>query len=211
MSGPPPALDRLGGAIAAVAPHLSADACAAWTVALAAPMRSSGLTTPRRIAAFLGQIAVESNGFTALEENLNYSAERLCQVWPSRFTAASAMMCDGAPKRIADTVYADRMGNGDYASGDGYRYRGRGLIQITGRTNYEALARADARAADPDWLTTPEGAAISACWFWTQRKPSLNALADGWQITAVSRAINGGDNGIHERIALSNAAFRGLS
>jgi putative chitinase len=174
-------------------------------------MQSSGITTPRRIAAFLGQIAVESFGFAVLEESLDYSAGRLCEVWPSRFPAGSPNIdrCARNPVALANTVYCDRMGNGDGASGDGWTYRGRGLIQITGRANYEALAKADARAADPDWLTTPTGAAVSACWFWTTRK--LNALADAWELTAITRAINGGTEGLEERISLSATAYRWLS
>jgi putative chitinase len=203
----------LSGVIVAIAPHLSASLADAWGSALADPMKSSGITTPRRVAAFLGQIAVESFGFTELEENLNYSAGRLEVVWPKRFPAGSPNIdrCARNPEALANAVYCDRMGNGDEASGDGWTYRGRGLIQITGRANYEALAKADARAADPDWLTTPAGAAVSACWFWTTRKPSLNLLADNWELTAITRAINGGTEGLEERISLSATASRWLS
>jgi putative chitinase len=200
----------LSGAIAAVAPHLSEPLSISRASALADPMQSSGIRTPRRIAAFLGQTAVESFGFTELEENLNYSAGRLCQVWPTRFpTATSASDCNRNPERIANVVYCNRMGNGDFDSGDGWTYRGRGLIQVTGRANYEAIAKADARAADPDWLKTPAGAAYSACWFWSTRK--LNALADSWEITVITKAINGGTEGLEERISLSATAYRWLS
>jgi putative chitinase len=156
---------------------------------------------------------VESFGFTELEENLNYSAGRLEVVWPKRFPAGSPNVdrCARNPEALANAVYCDRMGNGDEASGDGWTYRGRGLIQITGKANYEALAKADARAADPDWLKTPAGAAYSACWFWSTRKPSLNLLADSWELTAITRAINGGTEGLEERISLANAAYRWLS
>jgi putative chitinase len=201
----------LSGAIGAVAPHLSAPLSISWASALADPMQSSGITTPRRVAAFLGQIALESFGFTALEENLDYSAGRLEVVWPKRFPSGSpnADRCARNPEALANTVYCDRLGNGDEASGDGWKYRGRGLIQITGKATYEQIAKADTRAADPDWLKTTAGAAYSACWFWSTRK--LNALADAWELTAITRVINGGTEGLAERIRLSNTAFKWLS
>lgn len=203
----PPAqpLDSLPGVIRAVAPHIDA---AAWATALAPVMRSSGIVTPRRIAMFAGQCAVESAGFTVLEENLNYSAGRLCQVWPARFpTLAAATPFAGNPQALACCVYADRMGNGDAASGDGWRFCGRGLIQLTGRSNYEAFAKAVTRPVDDviTWVTTPAGAAASACWFWTAR--GLNTLSDAWDVEGVTRRINGGTEGLAAREALCDAAL----
>lgn len=199
-------LSALEAAIAAAAPR--ADA-AMWQSVLAGPMRAARITTAPRIAMFVGQCAVESAGFMAMEENLNYSAERLCEVWPTHFDAEDAALCAHYPERIADHAYANRMGNGDVLSGDGWRFRGRGLIQLTGRFMYELFAKADPRAADPDWLTTPVGAAASACWFWTLQdtRPSLNVLSDAWNIPEVTRQINGGFTGLTERTTACEAAL----
>lgn len=197
-------LSSLPAAIHAVAPH--ADA-ATWAAALAPPMRSSGITTPSRIAAFVGQIAVESGYFTALVEDLNYSAERLCKVWPDQFpTLDSAWSCFRKPERTANVVYANRMGNGDEASGDGWTFRGRGLIQITGRSNYTSFAAAVHMPLDAavEFAGGPNGAAASACWFWSAR--GLNAWADTWEITAITRRINPALMGAAERIALAHLA-----
>src|ERR1700722_6560573 len=138
---PPP--NRLGAALMAVAPHLAADNRAAWVAALAGPLLKAGITTPRCVAAFLGQCAVESAGFRSMEEDLSYSAARLCVVWPTRFpTVEAAEACALQPEVLANRVYANRLGNGDEASGDGWRFRGRGLIQVTGRAAYQRFARA---------------------------------------------------------------------
>ena len=196
-------------ALAAVAPH----ADAAWSAALAAPMASSGVTTPRRVAMFVGQCAVESGGFTALVECLNYSADRLCVVWPNRFIPGSALTasCAADPAALANYVYADRMGNGPEGSGDGYQFRGRGLIQLTGRSAYSRFARSLGKPLDAAflaWCATPDGAAQSACWFWAAN--GLNSLSDGWQVTTVTRRINGGLNGLADRLTACNRALAAL-
>jgi len=205
----PPA--RLTEAVRAVAPHLTGEQGAAWVAILTDPLRRAGITAPRCVAAFLGQCAVESAGFQSLEEDLNYSAARLCEVWPSRFsnvTAAAACACE--PEILANRVYAGRMGNGDEASGDGWRFRGRGLIQITGRTAYGQFARAMNMTMDQavEHATTQAGAADSAAWFWSAAQ--LNLLANAWSVDLITRKINGGMAGAAERSRLSDAALQAI-
>lgn len=182
-----------------------------WADALTPFMVASGITTPNRIAAFLGQVAVESAGFTVLTENLSYSAERLTAVWPNRFpNVLAAQPYARNPERLANRTYASRLGNGNEASGDGWTFRGAGLIQLTGRENQEAFAKACGITGDVGgYLRTLKGAAQSACWFWSTR--GLNTLADGWQITAISKKVNGGTTGLSDRINLSTKAKAALS
>ena len=198
---------HLDQALAAVAPHLTAEDRATWVAVLPAPLQRAGIVTPARLAAFLGQCAVESAGFRVLEENLHYSAQRLCQVWPTHFPDPyAAGACAMQPERLANVVYANRMGNGDEASGDGWRFRGRGLIQITGRDTYEQFAAAMGMDLDAavDHAATRQGAADSAAWFWSARK--LNALADAGLLEKLTIAINGGSQGEAERLRLCTAA-----
>ena len=164
--------------------------------------------SPNRAAHFFAQTAHESGGFKAFSENLNYSAARLCQVWPSRFvipTSAAARACTYNPEALANTVYGGRLGN--VKQGDGWLFHGRGLIQLTGRENYQALATALGQdVADmPAFLATQSGAATGACWFWTSN--SLNSLADGWRLTDITKRINGGTNALSERVRLANLAL----
>jgi putative chitinase len=206
------AFDALPAALRAVAPALADADVTVWLAALLPDMRSSGLVTPRRIAAFLGQVAEESGGFTRLEEDLDYTALRLCQVWPSRFPNIDlARPFEHAPEALANHVYAGRLGNGDAASGDGWRFRGAGLIQLTGRTLYAQFAAAVGRAPEDAaaWLATAAGAAASACWYWTIRG-HLNELADAWDIAGVTQRVNGGETNLATRIRLSNAALAAL-
>jgi putative chitinase len=194
-----------------VAPHLADDERAAWVAALAEPLRKADITTPRCLAAFLGQCAVESGGFRDLEEDLSYSAARLCQVWPSRFpNAETAETCALQPEALANRVYANRMGNGDEASGDGWRFRGRGLIQITGRAAYETFARAANMTLDQvlGHAATRQGAADSAVWFWSTNQ--LNTLANTWSLDLITRKINGGTTGAAERTRLCEAALHAI-
>lgn len=204
---------NITAAIAAVAPRLYPDSHARWSAILAGPMALARIDTPNRVAAFLGQAAHESAGFFLLWENLDYRAIRLCDVWPARFpNLAAAAPFERAPEKIANRVYANRLGNGDESSGDGWRFRGRGLFQITGQANYAAFAAVCPTAATegPDWLATPAGAAESACWFW--KRSGLNEYADGWQITAITTRINGpACLGLTERKRLCNAALAALS
>ena len=205
---PPLPPNRLDPALRAVAPHLSDGDHAAWVVALAAPLQRAGITAPRCVAAFLGQCAVESTGFHSLEKDLNYSTARLCQVWPNRFPdAEAAEACALRPEVLANRVYASRMGNGDEASGDGWRFRGRGLIQLTGRANYQRFARAMNMTLNQAvaHAATRDGAADSAVWFWTANQ--LNALANTWSVDLITRKINGGADGAAERTRLCEAAL----
>lgn len=160
-----------------------------------------GIDTPARLAAFLAQVAHESANLARLVENLNYSAQGLLAVWPNRFTPEAASAIARQPERIANRVYAGRLGNDDEASGDGWRYRGRGLIQVTGKANYAACGKAlglDLVGA-PELLETPGPAARSAAWFWSSR--GLNAPADRGDIEAITRTINGGLTGLADRKA----------
>lgn len=160
---------------------------------LAAACARFAIHTPARIAAFIGQCAMESAGFTRLEENLNYTTpERIRAVFPSRVKSlADAARLTRNPKGLANVVYAGRLGNGDEASGDGWRYRGRGLIQLTGRDNY--VDAADGLAlqlvTNPERVAEPPAACMTAAWFWHSRK--LNILADSAQWDAITRAVNG--------------------
>ncbi len=202
---------HVDAALRAVAPHLADQQRADWAAALEQPLARAGIASVRCVAAFLGQCAVESDGFQDLEEDLYYSAARLCEVWPSRFAdIASAEACAMQPEKLANIVYADRMGNGDAASGDGWRFRGRGLIQITGRWAYEHFAKAMNMSLDQavSHAGTRAGAADSAVWFWTAN--DLNPLASSWSIDLLSRKINGGSAGAAERIRLCDAALHAL-
>lgn len=158
----------------------------------------------RRIPHFFAQIAHESGGFRVLEENLNYSAKRLQEVFPNRFESEEiAEQYDHNPEMIANKIYANRIGigNGSESSGDGWRFRGRGLIQLTGRSNYEKfglLSGVDI-VADPDIAIDAKMALKLATVFWDSR--NLNTLADHNQLKTITRRINGGLNGLHDRQA----------
>lgn len=158
------------------------------------------INTPLRKAHFLAQLAHESAGFKATTENLNYSAKALNSVFKKYFpTLESATAYERQPERIANKVYANRMGNGDEASGDGWKYRGRGLIQLTGKSNYEAFSKATGQdfVNNPDLVASPEWALSSACWYWKNR--NINRFADVDDIHMVTKSINGGLIGIDHR------------
>jgi putative chitinase len=162
----------------------------------------------QRVAAFIAQTAHESAGYTALEENLNYSAQGLMRTWPKRFpTLESAQPYHRQPAKIANKVYANRMGNSSEASGDGFRYRGRGLIQLTGRSNYSTFAEYCNISLEeaPTYLETPRGAVHSACWYWYVR--DLNPFADIADIEGMTILINGGKIGLADRIKHYNHAI----
>lgn len=171
---------------------------AGWAPILAESLRSF---TPAVVAAFLSQVAVESQELNRVAENLNYTATRLMQVWPKRFpTLVSASDCAGSPERLANRVYGGRLGNGPEASGDGYRYRGRGLLQITGRTNYKA-AEAALRlplVAHPELLEQRPVALLASINFWNREKLSV-LVGTAEQFAELTRKINGGDHGQAER------------
>jgi len=160
------------------------------------------INTPQRIASFLAQCAHESGEFVFIKENLNYRAATLLKVFPKYFPdLALASQYAGKPERIANRVYANRMGNGNEESGDGYRYCGRGLIQVTGHDNYTWFS--DSLNITPEeaseYMETFEGAAQSACWFW--ETTNLNAMADRGDIKAMTKTINGGYIGLEDRIS----------
>lgn len=160
-----------------------------------------------RQASFLAQTAHESASFTAVKENLNYSAKALRAVFKKYFpTDELAEQYARQPEKIANRVYANRMGNGDEASGDGWRFRGRGLIQLTGKNNYTSCS-ADIHVdliANPEWLESPQGAVSSALWYWN--KNNLNSYADVEDIRGMTKRINGGYHGLDDRIAKYNKA-----
>jgi putative chitinase len=210
MSGMPE-LRGLTAALAAAAPRAVQSV---WLPALAAALTACDATTPHRIAAFLGQCAVEAGqGFGEVSESLYYThASRLVQVFPSHFADedAAAPYCK-SPEPLANLVYANKLGNGDDASGDGWRFRGGGLLQITGREHYSAYAAARGMAADAaaDYVRTPAGAADSAAWYWQTH--GLNPYADAWALSAITLRINGPamlDNAA--RISASNAALKAM-
>jgi putative chitinase len=158
------------------------------------------INTPKRIAAFLAQCAHESGGFVFVTENLNYSASGLMRVFPKYFPdMATAKQYERNPQRIASRVYANRMGNDNENSLEGWKFRGRGILQLTGKDNYfwfaASLEITPEQAAE--YLETFEGAAQSACWFWETNK--LNALADAGDIRAMTKRINGGYIGLEDR------------
>jgi len=161
------------------------------------------INTPLRLAHFLAQCAHESGGFTALHENLNYRGVTLRKVVPKYFPDdATAEQYASQPNKqelIANRVYANRMGNGDEASGDGFRYCGRGLIQLTGKQNYTRFAESIDTPVDqiPEFLQTFEGAIQSACWFWESN--NLNQYADSGDILTMTKRINGGTIGLEDR------------
>ena len=166
------------------------------------------INTPERVAAFLAQCAHESGGFKFLKENLNYKAESLCKVFPKYFPDVNlAKQYEKKPEKIANRVYGNRMGNGDEASGDGFRYLGRGLIQLTGKNNYTLFAAAIDTPLEeiPEYLQTFEGAVQSACWFWEQN--NLNQWADKKDIMTLTKRINGGTIGLEDRIKHYNHAL----
>ena len=158
------------------------------------------INTPKRVAAFLAQCGHESGGFVFVTENLNYSASGLQRVFPKYFpTMEVAKQYERNPKKIASKVYADRMGNGDEASGDGFKFRGRGILQLTGKNNYFWFAASLEITPEQavDYLETFEGAAQSACWFWSENK--LNRFVDADDFKGLTRAINGGYIGLEDR------------
>jgi putative chitinase len=175
-----------------------------WFNALSQLLPDYEINTPQRMAAFLAQCAHESGEFTALKENLNYKAATLRKIFPKYFpTDEIANQYASMPNKqqaIANKVYANRMGNGDEASGDGYRYCGRGLIQLTGKENYSWFAASLEIPVEEasQYLETFEGAAQSACWFWETNK--LNQWADKGDILTLTKRINGGTIGLEDRI-----------
>lgn len=187
-------------------PHLEG-----WTEALNKILPDYDIDTPERVSAFIAQCAHESGNFTALHENLNYRAVTLRKIFPKYFPDdAIAEQYASQPNKaelIANRVYANRMGNGDEASGDGFRYCGRGLIQLTGKENYSWFAASLEMPVEevPAYLQTFEGAVQSACWFWETN--NLNQWADKGDILTLTKRINGGTIGLDDRIKHYNHAL----
>jgi putative chitinase len=191
-----------------------------WAQVLDAAAQQFEITTKARLSSFLAQTSFESGQFNYLIENLNYtSSSRLMRVWPKRFPSEeSALPYVSNESKLANFVYANRLGNGDAVSGDGFMFRGRGIIQITGRSNYSAVGQAlNLNLIDhPELLLEPRYAAMSAGWFWSTR--GLNALADDEtpandleDFAEITRRINGGTVGLKERLAVLNQVETSLA
>ena len=175
---------------------------AKWLNPLNDTFAKYGIDTPTRQAAFIGQAQHESNNFKNLEEGLSYSASRLMAVWPSRFPNLDvANQYANNPQKLANKIYSGRMGNGDEESGEGYAYRGRGLIQMTGKETYANCGSGLGMdfIGDPDRLLDPQYAALSAGWVWN--KKGLNDLADTGDYETMTKRINGGTLGLDDRKA----------
>lgn len=170
-----------------------------------------GINTKLRMAHFLAQTGHESGGFRATRENLNYSAEGLLAVFKKYFTPETAKLYARKPEKIGSRVYANRMGNGPEESGDGWKFRGVGLIQTTGKNNIEALSKKLGMSLDDAirFAETPEGAVKAACIFWVDN--NLNRFADKDDILGLTKAINGGTNGLDDRKELTERAKAALS
>lgn len=201
-----------------------------WLPYFQAVLPNFGIITKNRIAAFISQCSVESNGFTALSENLNYSAAGLANTWPTRYAAKhlttrkyikdasgkylpnkKAALLAHKPISIANNCYANRMGNGTEVSGDGWKFRGRGLKQLTGKDNYTMLSKVTGIdfVTNPDLLLEPGYAILSACVFWQANK--LGPIADTGNVEVLTKAINGGTNGLEKRKTLYLRAIIALS
>lgn len=187
-----------------------------WTDAINDILPDFEINTPKRVAAFLAQCGHESAGFSVLKENLNYSADGLNNIFAKYFKNAGRDATPYArqPEKIANLVYANRMGNGDEKSGDGWKYRGRGPIQLTGKDNYRAFANdyfddPETLLNDPDLLTDHiPTSLLAAVWFWQKNK--LNVQADAGDIKLMTKKINGGYIGLEDRIKHYNHALHVL-
>ena len=183
-----------------------------WHEALSNVLPEYEIDSPQRVAAFIAQCTHESGGFKRLKENLNYKAESLRRVFPKYFpTDELAQEYAHKQEQIANRVYGGRMGNGDESSGDGFRYCGRGLIQLTGRNNYTKFSESIGIAVEevPALLETFEGAVKSACWFW--KTNNLNQYADAGDILTMTKRINGGTIGLEDRVKHYNHALEVFS
>lgn len=183
---------------------------------LAAPLNETferfNISTVRQQAAFLGQCGHECGNFRIFEENLNYRAETLMKLWPKRFpTLEFAKQYEKNPKKIANSVYASRMGNRDEASGDGFRFRGRGAIQLTGHSGYYHAGQACGVdfVMEPDLVATPKYALMTAGWFWSTH--GCNPLAENADWVGLTKKINGGTIGLDDRVKHTQQAISVLS
>jgi len=188
--------------------HIGAE----WVSALNETFDRFGISSALQQAAFIGQCGHECGHFKILEENLNYRAETLMKLWPKRFpTKEIADQYARQPRKIANKVYADRMGNRDEASGDGFRFRGRGCIQLTGHANYFHASKALGVdfVGNPDLVATPQYAALTAGWFWSTHDCNRFASNSDW--TGLTKKINGGTIGLQDRIKHTNEALAVLT
>jgi putative chitinase len=195
-----------------------------WLPHVQGALARFGINTPMQVAAWIAQCAHESAGFKTLTENLNYSADTMAVVWPSRFAVLGpdkkpvkvkgknqpnkfALALHRQPEAIANTVYANRMANGNIESGEGWKYRGRGLKQLTGKDNYTRCGQGLNMdlVGNPDLLLTPEGASLSAAWFWSTNK--CGPIADSGDFVALTKKINGGTIGLEDRQKRYNAVL----
>lgn len=208
-----------------VAVRIKPDVAERWLPHVRAALVRFDINTERQVAAFLAQTAHESGGYTMLEENLNYRAATLATCWPTRFAELGpdrkpkkdaqgknipnkfALAIERKPETIANVAYSARMGNGPVESGDGWRYRGRGLKQLTGKDNYTRCGQALEMdlVGNPDLLLQPEGAAMSAAWFWWANK--CGPLADAGDFVGLTKRINGGTIGLADRQARYDACI----
>lgn len=183
-----------------------------WVEPLNETFARFDISTPLRQAAFIGQAGHESGNFTRLSEGLSYSAERLMVIWPKRFPNIEiAQKYARNPKALANNVYANRMGNRDEASGDGFRFAGAGLFQLTGHSNFYHAGQAlgEDFVMQPELVKTPRFAALTAGWFWDTHK--LNKFADIRDFTMMTKKINGGTIGLNDRIKHINHALEVLN
>ena len=183
-----------------------------WVGPLNETFGKFGIATVDEQAAFIGQYSHESNHFRTLQENLNYRPETLHQLWPQRFpTMEIAAQYAHQPEKIANKVYANRMGNRDEASGDGFRFHGRGLPQLTGHDLYFHFGQfiGEDLIVNPDLVATPKYAAMAGGWYWKTHNLSAAADAEDW--VKVTKIINGGTFGLEERVALTKHAIAVLS
>jgi len=182
-----------------------------WVDALNETFARFNINTPNQQAAFIGQCGHECGNFKVLKENLNYRAATLMKLWPKRFpTLEIANQYAGQPKRIANNVYANRMGNRDEASGDGFRFSGKGCIQLTGYSNFFHAGKALGVdfVMEPDLVATPKYAALTAGWFWSTH--DCNRLAENADWVGLTKKINGGTIGLDDRIKHTNEALAAL-
>jgi len=179
-----------------------------WYQALCEVLPKYDITTPFRVSAFIAQCIHESMGFKVLSENLYYSADALLRVFPGYFNPDQAKQYAKNPEKIASRVYGGRMGNGPEETKEGYKFRGRGLIQLTGKNNYTKFAESCGLTIDEavTYLTTRPGAIESACWYWDTN--NLNALADRGDMITLTKRINGGTNGLSDRVKHYNHALQ---
>lgn len=216
---PTPAPPTYSGVIAKIDVHLLRVACperteadlAPWVEPIQRACKRFDINTVRRVAGFISQMAHESSLIPGREENLNYSAKRLTQVWPSRFpTIAVAEPYARNPEKLANRVYAGRMGNGPEVSGDGWKFRGAGPGQLTGRDNIMRFAKAMGMTVEQAlaYIRTIEGGVMSFAWFWSVN--DLNRLADTPGVTDETRRINGGTHGLADREARFNRTVAAL-